>query len=674
MMIKNRLIFALSWLCACLVHGQNFADSSARGSSIILTDNIQDLIEIKVWRSRYTSIYADSIWMGRNWGADLGRAMAKDGRMAVFQYGPPGTACMLRSGGLSPDHTELNFEGVSLNAVTLGMADFSLLPTFFFDGFSHYQNPSFDSQGQSGIGSGVALIASQHPRPNKLLYWSEYSSLNNFSQGLQAQYNFSQMLPRSGKEIKHYLEAKWSSQSFDNRFTYPLPGYGMVHDVVQENNDVKQGAQWLKWQVSGNNRQLQLLYWRVNRDAELPALIGQEGAGRRQTQMDEQHRFLAQWKQTNVQWMGGAVSWSLGTFALSDKQNYQQFYNGQLSTQSDIFSKQGIVFAKWDWRNNKLASQIRIQNRAVNVLYNANNGITQNIPSARLLHQVTAYRSNWIWTAKAVNQWEYWSGQGYSQRHNVDFRAHYSQHRYEMEFSTSPFYLERMPDFNERYWPGSGNMNLLQEKGKGVRYKLNQSWRQNVSEGNSLEVFLDHDFTTRVVDNWIQWVPQANGIWTPENWKYVKANEFNTYLKLNYKTHNWEWRSAGSIQYLHNQSWKLGAIEGLGESLPYSPKWRLSAEQSVYRKNGQYVQCNWRYVGIRSMNETSDASAMLAAVNLFDLSLGGPVMGMPLGCEWQFGCDNFMNVQYQEVKGYALPGRVWNVKLKIEINKKTTEK
>ncbi|MEY4329326.1 MAG: hypothetical protein RL609_74, partial [Bacteroidota bacterium] len=54
--------------------------------------------------------------------------------------------------------------------------------------------------------------------------------------------------------------------------------------------------------------------------------------------------------------------------------------------------------------------------------------------------------------------------------------------------------------------------------------------------------------------------------------------------------------------------------------------------------------------------------------------LGGPVMGMPLGCEWQFGCDNFMNVQYQEVKGYALPGRVWNVKLKIEINKKTTEK
>jgi hypothetical protein len=69
------------------------------------------------------------------------------------------------------------------------------------------------------------------------------------------------------------------------------------------------------------------------------------------------------------------------------------------------------------------------------------------------------------------------------------------------------------------------------------------------------------------------------------------------------------------------------------------------------------------------MNETQDANAILPAVQLYDFQLGGPLWNMPKGCQWQLGCDNVLNIQYQEVKGYALPGRVWNVRIKFEINK-----
>jgi hypothetical protein len=67
------------------------------------------------------------------------------------------------------------------------------------------------------------------------------------------------------------------------------------------------------------------------------------------------------------------------------------------------------------------------------------------------------------------------------------------------------------------------------------------------------------------------------------------------------------------------------------------------------------------------MNENQDAGSVLPAVQLMDLKIGGPIPSMPRGSYWQIGCDNFANVSYQEVKGYALPGRVWNVMIKIEI-------
>lgn len=656
-------------LFAFFADGQIHVDTLSTEGGILLTDNVQDVVEIRIWRSRHARVHLDSIRMSRNWGNDLGRAMAKDGRMAIFQYGPPGTACMLRAGGLSPDHTELNFEGVSLNSLTLGMSDLSLLPTFFFDGAAQYQNPSIDAQNQSGIGSGVVLYSLERPRPNQLGYWSEISSLNNFSQGIQARCSFQQALAQRERFIGHHFEAKWMNQSFDNRFRYDVPVYSGNKEFEQGNNDVKQDAQWLKYRLDFSKSQVQIYYWRVNRNAELPTLVGQEYSGRLQTQTDLQDRLSVQWKLRKREWLGGLLDFSLGGFALMDKQRYQQVYQGQLTDDAQTQTSQGISFVKGGWSNNILSAQYRIQNRWVQVQYNSDGKIVQNIPSMMMLHQYKKFLNNWICSGKMVNQLEHWPGRGWINKHNIEFRGHRSVRRHEIEMSISPFYSERMPDFNERFWPGSGNPNLLQEKGRGIGGMINQSWRQNLSNGVMLEIFLDQDFTYRLVDNWIQWVPQSNGLWQPENWKYVEAKEWNSNLKFNIKKDGLLFTTSAGCQHLQNQSWRISQLEGAGEQLPYSPAWRWNAEQAIGWGSGYYAQCNWRYVGQRSMNETQDANAILPAVQLYDFQLGGPLWSMPKGCQWQLGCDNVLNIQYQEVKGYALPGRVWNVRIKFEINK-----
>ena len=269
-------------------------------------------------------------------------------------------------------------------------------------------------------------------------------------------------------------------------------------------------------------------------------------------------------------------------------------------------------------------------------------------------------------TIKINTQWDYWGNQGLNERYTLDFRSHYSKYRYELEVGASPFYVERVPDFNERFWPGSGNPDLLSEVGHGAKLYWNQSHAGNSSSPN-WEWLIDQDLTFRRVNNWIQWVPQSNGLWQPQNWKYVEAWEYNANLKINKSFQNLRWGTVMSLQHLNNRSWKISEKVGKGDLLPYSPKWRGSAQTDFTLKNGVFVQLNYRYIGQRSMNENHDAGAQLPAVQLGDVKIGGPIPTMPRGSIWQIGCDNFANVSYQEVKGYALPGRVWNVMIKIEI-------
>jgi hypothetical protein len=75
-------------------------------------------IEIKTFRVIQPE--TDSLFLSRYRTADLGRALGQSGIINIFQYGPNGTASLMRSKGLAPDHSQILWNQVSLNSVTLG--------------------------------------------------------------------------------------------------------------------------------------------------------------------------------------------------------------------------------------------------------------------------------------------------------------------------------------------------------------------------------------------------------------------------------------------------------------------------------------------------------------------------------------------------------------------------
>lgn len=132
------------------------------------------LLKLRLTRSLIRSTI---VYFYRFQSSDLGRALIQSGQVNAFQYGPAGTACLIRSNGLAPDHTQVLWNNISLNSLTLGQADLSLIPMFFLDQIRVSSPSYFTLDANGGIGGAIHLNAEmKHVNRSKFWIVSESSS------------------------------------------------------------------------------------------------------------------------------------------------------------------------------------------------------------------------------------------------------------------------------------------------------------------------------------------------------------------------------------------------------------------------------------------------------------------------------------------------------------------
>ncbi len=628
---------------------------------VIPSSDLSEL-EIRVFVRRNAQITCDTNFIWANQSMDLGRALCRDGRIAGFQYGPAGTACLIRIGGLSPNHTSLSYQGIPLNSMTLGQADFSLLPTFFFDGFFSQGTMEGTYSGSPGVGGGIVLQSNNlQDHVSKIKYWTEGNSLNNFSQGL----GIAQSL--NWHRMSFRYSARAVRNHYSNHFYYK--DITTIHAPLKEqtNNDGDQNAGMVKLEVEGGRGTLEIMHWSVIRDMELPNRMGQEAAQNWQYQWDVQHRSKIEWRRDNFEMKNYILNWKAGNFFWVDAQTYTQRYLFVADQVSTTNSHQNMMYWQGTMEHRGNLTEVRGDNRWVRVVYNDNQSISRNIPTLYFSHQRSIFSSDFLWTIKGFGQWSNWGHQGWNQQYTIEGSWQMPRRVFESSWVTQAFVRQRMPDFNELYWPGSGNAHLKQETAQGMKTVWTTSLTGKPLLQGYYSTLISLDYTYRLVDQWIQWVPMPNGLWQPQNWKTVIGQESNVLIKNTWRRgpHNVQWN--GGCEWLNNKAWKMGEGQGAAKSLPYAPHWRFQSEVGYGHSQGWQILWRMKHIGWRYTNETEDQSMVLPAVNLMDCSLQRTFKSS--GYQWSFGlgCDNLGNVFYQEVSGYALPGRVWNIQINLEI-------
>jgi iron complex outermembrane receptor protein len=218
-----------------------------------------------------------------------------------------------------------------------------------------------------------------------------------------------------------------------------------------------------------------------------------------------------------------------------------------------------------------------------------------------------------------------------------------------------------LPSLNDLYWYPGGNESLQAEE--GLEAELGLSFIKKLNKQFSIK--LNADGYTSVIDNWIQWVPSDFRYWSPENIAKVFARGVELSAHANGTIQSFTYKVFVECAFTKTTNVSEEAQENgsSGEQLIYIP---------AHTANGFiYVTCR-SYDISWSINYTGERETLkkpLPAYWLNNVSVGKRWFNDWLDAELRFKINNLFNASYQAVQWRAMPGRNFEINLKIKLKK-----
>ena len=219
----------------------------------------------------------------------------------------------------------------------------------------------------------------------------------------------------------------------------------------------------------------------------------------------------------------------------------------------------------------------------------------------------------------------------------------------------------RAPTLNERYWQPGGNPSLRPETGLG--YEGGLRYRRPLNAGAQLQA----DLTAfhQVVDDWVQWMPDARGIWSPRNLRRVRSRGLEATAA--YRWRAGAYRLHARAAYGLTQTTKVqGApadYDPVGVQLMYVPLHQASVVADQQWRGWQ-LSLQGNATGQRYTDASGTARLPAYAV-----------AGATLGYAWHLpGCEltatlrstNVLNQAYFGYPGRPAPPRAWLASLRLD--------
>ena len=218
-----------------------------------------------------------------------------------------------------------------------------------------------------------------------------------------------------------------------------------------------------------------------------------------------------------------------------------------------------------------------------------------------------------------------------------------------------------LPTLNDLYWYPGGNESLKPEEGFEIDGGIN--FIKTFSKGFSLTTDLGV-YTSRI-DNWIQWIPSDFRYWSPQNIAEVYARGIELSLHMNGSIKRFSYKMFGEYTYTRttNESEQASQNGSSGKQLIYIPEY--SANGFVYGSFlGYYLSWNINYIG-----ERETIKKPLPAYCLNNISIGKRWFMSKIDIDLRFKVNNLFDVDYQAIQWRAMPGRNFEINIKLKLKK-----
>lgn len=586
----------------------------------------------------------DSLLLENCSSLDIASTLQRSGIGLVNSYGAPGSIASFRLGGMSSNYVTVELNGAVVNSPTLGMADLSLIPSFFIQSASIGERNFSAFQRNVGIAATLRLDSKVATRDEVLLETSA-SSLRNIFTGISV--------------AKKSDRLSWNIRAFqaknENNFAYRDIHQWEAPLVTQvNNNNTTRGIQTnAVWKGEKQTHYFNLMY--VIRYALLPTIMGGIGDVNANQRDDLfQSSFYSEGKRKDS-FSGFHIQSKQGlSFSLSNQEYNSNVVSSQIQTnQVNAFFNGSVQWRRALFQLNPTVSVTSLQYKDWNSEVEWKGGslwasYIQQLAKGKC-RMVSWVKPEWRSDRKPIVSGE------------VGIELPFKMKKMSSQFSVSGSVKSRMPSANDLYWAVGGNVELLSERAEWVQVKWDNEW----SLKNERALHFQLNAKTGDVSNWIQWLPMPEDIWVASNFKSVSMKQVEEVVTWKSKLFQGELNMSNRTELTSTTAENIG-MPGVF-NMVYTPRVRFS--NSI-----QYLQDEWSvllsnsFVSKRYTDEGNLDYYALPSFNILNASLNKDWVfnknKLSLQCEVQ----NITNTQYQWIRGYAVPGRVYSIGLKFFIH------
>ncbi len=625
----------------------------------MVSDTIE-LHEVKVVRTRESlfragqqAMFLDRSMLRQQASATMDELLADYLPAGILSYGSDGSLATLRLRGGGSNHTQVSWNGISLNSPTTGITDFSLIPAGLADQLVLVQGASGSLSGNSTFGGALFLSSEAE--------WDSRMNLRMVSETGSFGTRRILFTARGGSRVVQ-ADIRILRQQALNDFRFHdvyKPGAPLItqsHDGYHYTALVQN----LYFQLPGN-QELSFGTWYQTRDKEIPAIMGSYVPGAT-SQQDSSLRMYLNWKKRFVHAqlsVNGALNHEYLRYTDPDGgtsgEGLESFYRIRQSTlgaEYRLYLQESLVIDAGLRTEHRMADVEAYGGSVRETLWQAYSGIRWDrgpLTSHFSLRKpfITGYAVPWM--VSLSTRLEIFPGKLWS--------ALQAGNRF------------RVPSLNERFWVPGGNPAIHPETGWGFEWM--NDWYLFGGEHTPDAWLARTSLFSSLIDHWIQWVPGIS-YWNPVNYKQVWSRGLEIRTEGRWKMGDWSGKATLSYQYIRATNERAaGDDEILGRQLPYIPSQAAAMNISMdLRSFGfRFIQ---HWTGKRYT--TADNQPAFALEAYFNTDLSGEYRIELDDWSLQFGARiaNLFNQEYQAVRSYALPGRAVFFSLSVEWNRPLT--
>lgn len=558
--------------------------------------------------------------------AKLSDVIAKESGIYIKNYGK-GQLGSISLRGTSSSHSQTFWNDFSINSITLGQTDYALIPAFFSSSATVNFGHASIINGSGGIGGSINLTNKLSRKKGfHFTLGKEFGSFNNQTRTARVFY---------GADKSSHQVSLWNHSGV-NDFLYKDISLKDRPLTRQTNNELKQyGFQYEGGFRLNTKNELTVIWQYVKSNRQLPGLIGSSISA--QNQFDEQIKTSLAYKHL---FRSSFITYKIGGF--TDNMFYSDYVSNIYSSVQTKSLQQQVQYNQYLKHNIKVLGVL-----SHNLAQAQSDGfasvIQRNTFSGHLKWEqdISSFGYDVMLRQSIID------GEALPLIAGVGVRKKLTKSAF-INASLSRNY--RYPSLNDLYWQNGGNENLAPEDSYsselGYKYKT-----KKMSIG--LTGFYSH------INNWIQWTPNASGLWQPQNLKEVSNRGVELELEKQFKIQavNLDLKGAYSFTQSINKGDEEESIT-FNKQLIYVP-----LHKGTVTANANYKEYTLSYDQQITSRVYVDASnAIYLPYTLpANISIGRTIQFKTVRLSIKGSINNLFNEDYHIVANRPMPGRNYGV-------------